>query len=260
MIYLNLLRGRQDEKTLPNWIVCLAYSQSTHCSGKILCRKRVWQTERELEGGLNRQETLKEGQTKEEGWGEWHSGQEESVGSFTQKQICSRYTSWNRPVIICEEFSNTVGKMNSSSSVLHKTQVHIRDRSKWLNYTHSPNTPLRLLTYYREKKSQCLFGKVLVLDTRGGAGRRQMLFHTPSSPLPFSSQHQTFFLPKFWDFATMMQPVVFVLFWSAGYESSPQRSLRCRCTTHRHGALVPIPPPVKLCVCVRKMGRSSEGG
>lgn len=34
-------KGAQEEKTLPYWIVCVALSQSTYCSGKTLERKGV---------------------------------------------------------------------------------------------------------------------------------------------------------------------------------------------------------------------------
>lgn len=70
---------------MPNWIVCLASGQSTHCSGKILEKRQRGRT---LEEGLNRQETLKRGQLKEDSWVSgtvWASKvKAQSVSSFSQ--------------------------------------------------------------------------------------------------------------------------------------------------------------------------------
>lgn len=76
LIFFFSPRGGQEEKTLPNWIVCLAFSQSTHCSGKILERKRVWQRDKKREESLNRQKTLKEGRRMEEGRGSGKVGRD----------------------------------------------------------------------------------------------------------------------------------------------------------------------------------------
>lgn len=40
---IDSLRDGQEEKTIPNWTVCLASSQSALCSGKSLERRRVCQ-------------------------------------------------------------------------------------------------------------------------------------------------------------------------------------------------------------------------
>lgn len=119
---------------------------------------------------------------------------------------------------------NIVGNMYSSLSVLLKTQVHIRVR---FECTHCLTALPRLLTYYREEKTQCLFGKVLVLDNRGGVGRSEIPCHTLSSPSSYIRPTEFVSILRFYH---LMQPDFFVLFWSTSYESSfPQWALRGTC-------------------------------
>lgn len=153
---------------------------------------------------------------------------------------------------------NAVGKTYSSLSVLLKTHS-----------SHCPNALLRQSTYYTQKKNRRFFGKVSVLDIRGGVGRSEMLCHAISSrpllsPLLFHLSDRCCLSFEITppDAACWLCPFLVDWLWVIFPPAFPPVHMHAHAdmATLSCTPALPTPPLNKLCVCARKMGRRSEGG